>query len=192
MCGAILNPVPLHNLSTNMGNMEVVDHSEKVLVLFTVFFIACLTFPHGSRNRPELLTSQGSNIPPEPFVRNFIEGFAKVQKDYIHGPRTVTLTEHILVKVKEVCNTRPTLTETVLARVSVVICLQEVDHPVPDDGLKDFSWDGGQADGSVVPPIREETLFGDGASVRRLKVLGHLYRGQRSGRGAGPRHPLQP
>ena len=42
-------------------------------------------------------------------------------------------------KVKEVYNTRPTLTKTVLARVDEVICLQEIDHPVLDDGLKDFS-----------------------------------------------------
>ena len=122
---------------------------------------------------------------------DFIEGFAEVQKDYIHGPRTVTLTEHVLVKVKEVY-TRPTLTKTVLARVNEVICLQEIDHPVLDDGLKDFSWDRSQADGSVIPRVHEETLFGDGANVRRPKVLGHLCRGQRSGRGAGPRHPLQP
>ena len=56
-------------------------------------------------------------------MRDFIEGFAKVQKDYIHGPRTAPLTENVLVKVKEVCNTRPTLTKTVLARVDEVICL---------------------------------------------------------------------
>ena len=104
------------------------------------------------------LDAQGSNLPHEPFVRDFIEGFAEVQKDVIHGPRTVTLTEHVLVKVKEVCSTRPTLTKTVLARVYEVVCLQEVDHPVLDDGLKDFSWDGSQADGSVVPPVCEETL----------------------------------
>ena len=126
------------------------------------------------------LDAQGSNLPHEPFVRDFIEGFAEVQKDYIHGPRTVTLTEHVLVKVKEVCNARPTLTKTVLARVNEVVCLQEVDHPVLDDGLKDFSWDESKADGSVIPRIREETLFADGANVRRPKVLGHLCRGQRS------------
>ena len=97
-------------------------------------------------------------------MRDFIKGFAEVQKDYIHDLRTVTLTEHVLVKVKKVCNTRPTLTNTVLARVDEVICLQEIDHTVPDDRLKDFSWDGGQADGSVVPHIHEETLFGDGAN----------------------------
>ena len=51
----------------------------------------------------------------------------------------VTLAEHILVKVKEDCNTRPTLTKTVLARVDEVICLQEIDPPVLDNGLKDFS-----------------------------------------------------
>ena len=113
-------------------------------------------------------------------MRDFIEGFAEVQKDYIHGPRTVTPTEHILVKVKELRNTRPTLTETVLARVYEVVCLQEIDHPVLDDGLRDFSWDGSQANGSVVPRVREETFFGDGANVRRPKVLGHLCRGQRS------------
>ena len=113
-------------------------------------------------------------------MRDFIEGFAEVQKDCIHGHQTVTLTEHILVKVKEVCNTRPTLTKIVLARVYEAICLQEIDHPVLDDGLKDFSWDGGQADGSVVPCICEETLFGDGANVRRPKVLGHFCRGLRS------------
>ena len=43
-------------------------------------------------------------IPHEPFVRDFIEGLAEVYKDYIHGPRTVTLTEHVVVKVKEVCS----------------------------------------------------------------------------------------
>ena len=67
-----------------------------------------------------------------------------------------------------------------LARVNEVVCLQEFDHPFLDDGLKDFSWDRSQADGSVIPRIREETLFGDGANVRRPKVLGHLCRGQRS------------
>ena len=87
-------------------------------------------------------------------MRDFIKGFAEVQKDYIHGPRTVTITEHVLVKVKEVCNTRPTLTKTVLARVIEIICLQKIDHPVLDDGLKDIPWDGGQADGSVVTRIR--------------------------------------
>ena len=66
-----------------------------------------------------------------------MEGYAEVQKHYILGPRTVKLTEDVLVKVKEVCNTRPTLTETVLTRVYEVVCLQEVDHPVLDDGLKD-------------------------------------------------------
>ena len=126
------------------------------------------------------LDAQGSNLPHEPFVRDFIEGFAEVQKDYIHGPRTVTLTEHVLVKVKEVCNTRPTLTKTMLARVNEVVCLQEVDHPVLDDGLKDFSREGSKADGSVIPRIREETLFGDGVNVCRPKLLGHLCRGQRS------------
>ena len=127
------------------------------------------------------LDVQGSNLPHEPFVRDFIEGFAEVQKDCIHGPRTVTLTEHVLVKVKDVCNTRPTLTETVLARVYEVVCFfQEVDYPVLDNGLKDFSWDGSKADGSVIPRVCEETLFGDGANVRRPKVLGHLCRGQRS------------
>ena len=75
-------------------------------------------------------------------MRDFVKAFVEVQKDYIHGPRTVTLTEHTLVKDKEVCNTRPTVTETMLARVYEVVYLQEVDHPVLDDGLKDFSWDG--------------------------------------------------
>ena len=55
-----------------------------------------------------------------------------------------------------------------LACVNDVICLQEINHPdIDDDGLKDFSRDGSQADGSVVFRIREETLFGDGANVRR-------------------------
>ena len=116
------------------------------------------------------LDAQGSNLPHGPFVRDFIKGFSEVEKDYIPGSRTVTLTEHVLVKVNEVCSTRPTLTKTVLARVNEVICLQEIDHPVLDDRLKDFSWDGGQADESVIPYIREETLFGDGANVRRPKV----------------------
>ena len=63
-------------------------------------------------------------------MRDFIERFAEIQKDYIHGPRTVTLTEHILVKVKEVLNTRPTVTETVLARVYEVISVQSVGRRV--------------------------------------------------------------
>ena len=103
-------------------------------------------------------------------MRDLIKGFAEVQKDYIHGPRTVTLTEHVLVKLKEVCNIRPTMRKTVLARVNEIICLQEIDHPVLDDILKDFSWDGDQADGSVVPLIREETLFADRANVHRPRV----------------------
>ena len=138
------------------------------------------------------LDAQGSNFPHEPFVMDFIEVFAEVQKDYIHGPQTVALTEHLLVKVKEVCSTRLTLTETVLFRVYEDVCPQEVVHPVLDDGLKDFSWDGSQSDGSVINHVCEETLFGEGANVRRPKVLGHLCCGQRSGRGAGPRHRLQP
>ena len=117
------------------------------------FSIHAATLPWMPRARTFLMSHS---------VRDFIEGFAEVQKDYIHGPRTVTLTEHVLVKVKEVCNTRPTLTKTVLARVYEVICLQEIDHPVLDDKLKDFFWDGGQADGSVVSCISEETLFGMG------------------------------
>ena len=44
----------------------------------------------------------------------------------------------------------------------------------------DFSWDRSQADWSVIPRVREETLFGDGANVCRPKVLGHLCRGQGS------------
>ena len=44
-------------------------------------------------------------------MRDFIEDLEEIQKYYIHGPRAVTLTEHALVKVKEVCNTRPTLTK---------------------------------------------------------------------------------
>ena len=71
-----------------------------------------------------------SNFPQEPFMRNFIEGLLEVQKDYIYGPRTVTLTEHVLVKVKDVCNTRPALKKTVLARVDKVNSLQEIDLPV--------------------------------------------------------------
>ena len=105
-------------------------------------------------------------------MRDFIEGFAEVQKDYIHGPRTVTLTEHVLVKVKEVCNTRPTLTKTVLARFNEVVCLQKVDHPVLDDGLKDFSWDGSQADGSVIPCVRQKTLLGKGQTSADRKTWG--------------------
>ena len=70
--------------------------------------------------------------------------------------------------------------ETVLARVYEVVCLQEVDHPVLDDGLKDFSWDGSQADGSVVPHVHEETFFGGGENVHRSKVFGHLCCSQRS------------
>ena len=57
-----------------------------------------------------------------------------------------------MVKVTEVCNTRPSLTETVLARIDEGVCLKEIGLPVLVDELKDFSWDGGQADGSVVPP----------------------------------------
>ena len=56
-------------------------------------------------------------------------------------------------------------TKIVLTRVNAVVCLQEIDHSVFDDKVKDFSWDGGQADGSVVACFREETLFGHGADV---------------------------
>ena len=70
--------------------------------------------------------------------------------------------------------------KTVLTRVDDVISLQDIDHPELDDALKDFSWDGGQADGSVVTLISEETLFGDGANVCRPKVSGNIFRGQRS------------
>ena len=48
-----------------------------------------------------------------------------------------------MVKVREVCNTRPSLTQTVLARVDEAVGLQEIDHPVLDDGLKEFSLDRG-------------------------------------------------
>ena len=91
-------------------------------------------------------------------MSDLFEDLAELLKDYIHAPRTVKLTKHVVVKVKEVCNTRPTLTKTVLARVDDVISLQEID------------WNGGHADVSVVPRIREETLFGDGENVRRPKV----------------------
>ena len=46
--------------------------------------------------------------------------------------------------------------ESVLVCVDEVICLQEINHLVLDDALKDFSWDEGQADGSVVPRVCEE------------------------------------
>ena len=67
-----------------------------------------------------------------------------------------------MVKVREVCNTRPTLTQTVLARVDEAVGLQEIDHPVLDDGLKDFSLDRVTEVTlieSVVPHVHEETLF---------------------------------
>ena len=79
-----------------------------------------------------------------------------------------------MAKAEEVCHTRPSPTKTVLDCVDEVICLQEIDHPILDDRIKDFSWDGGQADGSVVGRIREGTLFGDGADIRVHKVKGHL------------------
>ena len=67
-----------------------------------------------------------------------------------------------------------------LARIDESVCLKEIGLPVLDDGLKDFSWDGAQADVSAVPHVREETLFGDGSNVRRPKVQGQLCRGQSS------------
>ena len=79
-----------------------------------------------------------------------------------------------MVKVEEVCNTRPSPTKTVKARVDEVVRLKEIDHSVLDDRLKDFSWDGGQTDGSVVTRFLEETLFGDGADVCRPNVQGNL------------------
>ena len=109
-------------------------------------------------------------LPHEPFVRDFMENFVEVQKDYIHGPQTVTLTEHVVKCVKEVGNTRPTPMKTMLARVDEDISLQEIDNPVLDDKLKEFSWDRGQANGSVIIHICEETIFGDEANVRRPKV----------------------
>ena len=74
-----------------------------------------------------VLDAQGTNLPHEPFVRDFIKGLTEVQIDYIHGPRTVTLTEQVLVKIKEFCNIRPYLTETVLVRIDEAVCLQEID-----------------------------------------------------------------
>ena len=51
-----------------------------------------------------------------------------------------------------------------------VVCHQEIYHPVLDDRLKEFSWDGGQDDGTEITCSRKETLFGDGADVREPKV----------------------
>ena len=49
----------------------------------------------------------------------------------LYRPRTVTLTEHVVVKVKDVCNSRPTPMKTMLARVDDFISLKEIDTPVP-------------------------------------------------------------
>ena len=55
------------------------------------------------------------------------------------------------------------------ARVDEVISHQEID----DDGLKNFSWDGGQADWSVVFCIREEIFFwGWGKRPQDVKCKG--------------------
>ena len=43
-----------------------------------------------------------------------------------------------MVKLEEVCDTRPSPTKTVLVRVDEVVCPQEIDHSVLDDQLKDF------------------------------------------------------
>ena len=43
-----------------------------------------------------------------------------------------------MAKVKKVCNTRPSLTKTVLARVDEAVCLEKIDYPVLDDGFKEF------------------------------------------------------
>ena len=58
-----------------------------------------------------------------------------------------------------------------LACIDEAVCLQEIDHPVLDDRLKHFSWDGGQTAGFVVPRVREETLFWDEAKMQK-NVLG--------------------
>ena len=65
-------------------------------------------------------------------MRDFIEGLEEILKDYIHGPRRLALTEHEEVKVKKVCDTISSPTETMLARVGEVISLQEINHPVLD------------------------------------------------------------
>ena len=70
-----------------------------------------------------------------------------------------------------------------------VLCLQEIDYPILDDRLKEFSWDWGRADGSIVARAHGETLLEDGVDVRRPNDKGHLCCKQRSGKGAGPRHP---
>ena len=59
-----------------------------------------------------------------------------------------------------------------LARVYEVVCLQEIDHPVLDDGLKDFSWDGGQADGFVVPVSVRRPFLGMGQTSADRKSCG--------------------
>ena len=55
--------------------------------------------PTNSQFRQEhWLDAHGSNLPREPFVKDFIKGFSEVQKVYIHCLQTVTLTEHVLDK----------------------------------------------------------------------------------------------
>ena len=49
MCGATLKPLHLHNPSTSVGNMEVVDRLE-MFNFDLLYFIACLVLAHGPRN----------------------------------------------------------------------------------------------------------------------------------------------
>ena len=62
-------------------------------------------------------------------------------------------------------------TKPVLDRVYEIVCFQKIYQTVLYNQLKDFSWDGGQADGRVIAHFREETLFGDGIEGRRPKLI---------------------
>ena len=88
-------------------------------------------------------------------MKDLVKGRLKVSKYNIHDPRAVTLTEQVMVKFEEVYGSKPSPSKTVLSHIDEVVFLQKIDHPVLDDRLKDFSWDGGQSDGSVVARFRE-------------------------------------
>ena len=76
---------------------------------------SCQPVPYSGTNIA--LDAQIANFLHEPFIRDFGRGLEEVSKDFIHGFRTVTLTEYVIVKVEEVSDTRPSSTKTVLMRL---------------------------------------------------------------------------
>ena len=118
-----------------------------------------LFLPASSQASNIALNAQAANPPHEPFVKDLIKKPCGSLRRSHPRPWTVTLTKHVIVvKIEEVCNTRPILVK-LLTRVEEVVCVQEIHHPALDEVLKEFSWDGGQAYGSEVTCFCEETPF---------------------------------